>query len=100
MEIKDNQGRYEIELPAVLDLAVAPDLRDTLLDALSRDTGAEVVLKAAAVERVSTACVQVVLAAARGLAGAARRLEVERPSAAFASAFTLLGLEADLEALS
>jgi anti-anti-sigma regulatory factor len=97
MELKEGHGRLEVDLPAVLDLPLAADLRDTLLDALSRDIAADVVLKAALVERISTAAIQVILAAAAGFGMAARRLEVETPSQAFASAFAQLGLTAELE---
>lgn len=99
MEFKESNGRLEVELPPVIDLPVAAELRDSLLDALSRDTAAEVVLKAAAVERLSTAGVQVVLAAAEGFKGAARRLEVEAASDAFTGAFRHLGLASALDAL-
>jgi anti-anti-sigma regulatory factor len=99
MEIKEVNGRLEIDLPAVLDLPAAADLRDTLLDALARDSGAEVALKAAGVERVSTACVQVVLAAAAGFTAAARHIEIDAPSEAVLTTFRQLGLAADLEKL-
>lgn len=100
MEAKDNNGRLEIELPSLLDLPLASELRDTLLDALARDTGVELVMKGAAVERASTAAIQVVLAAATAYEGAARRLEIEAPSPALVAAFGHLGLSADLEKLT
>ncbi|MDO8608616.1 MAG: STAS domain-containing protein [Phaeospirillum sp.] len=99
MELKDNNGRLEIELPGVVDLSASAELRDTLLDALARDTAADVVLKADGVERMSTACVQVVLAAADGFKGAARRFEVEAPSSAVTETFAQLGLAANLQKL-
>jgi len=99
MELKEANGRLEIKLPGIVDLPVAGDLRDVLLDALARDTAAEVVLKAGAVERLSTAAVQVVLAAADGFKSAARHLEFDKPSSAVTEAFTQLGLAADLDKL-
>ncbi|OAN54058.1 hypothetical protein A6A04_12495 [Paramagnetospirillum marisnigri] len=75
------------------------ELRDILLDALARDSSADVVVKAGAVERLSTACVQVILVAADGFKAAARRLEVENPSSAFSDAFERLGLAPDLQKL-
>ncbi len=99
MELKDSNGRLEIELPGVVDLPTSAELRDILLDALARDTAADVVLKAAGVERMSTACVQVVLTAADGFKGAARRFEVDAPSNAVTETFTQLGLAADLQKL-
>lgn len=100
MELKENNGRLEIELPGVLDLPTASELRDILLDALSRDSAADVVLKGGAVERIATACIQVVLAAATGFRLAARQLEVENASEAMASAFRHLGLGDDLAKLN
>ncbi|MGE5503587.1 MAG: STAS domain-containing protein [Actinomycetota bacterium] len=100
MEIKEVNGRLEVDLPAVLDLPAAADLRDTLLDALARDSAAEVALKAGAVERLSTACVQVVLAAAAGFAAAARHIEIDGPSEAMVLTFRHLGLAAELEKLT
>lgn len=100
MEAKDNNGRLEIELPSLLDLPLAAELRDTLLDALARDTGADLVLKAGAVERASTAAIQVLLAARAAYAAAARRLEIETPSPALAAAFGHLGLGGDLDGMT
>lgn len=99
MDAKDNNGRLEIDLPPSLDLPMAAELRDTLLDALARDTGADLILKAAAVERASTAAIQVMLAAAAAYAGAARRLEIEGASEPLTAAFGHLGLAADLDKL-
>ena len=99
MELRDINGRLEIDLPGVLDLPTSAELRDILLDALARDSAADVVLKAAEVERLSTAGVQVVLAAAAGFKGAARRFEVEAPSRVVTETFNQLGLAADLQKL-
>jgi len=99
MELKDANGRLEIELPGMIDLPGSAELRDILLDALARDSAADVVLKAGGVERLSTACIQVVLAAANGFAGTARRLEVDSPSNAVTEAFAQLGLATDLQKL-
>jgi len=96
MEIELRGGRLEVRLPAVLDLAAANDLRDSLQDVLNRDDATEIILKAAGVERVSTACVQVILATAAAAKAAAHRLEVEAPSEQLSDAFRLLGLAADL----
>lgn len=97
MELKDINGRLEIVLPPALDLPAASELRDILLDALARDTAAELALDASEVERIATACVQVVLSAAHGFKGAARRLEIEHASEPFIAAFRHLGLAAELE---
>ena len=100
MELRDINGRLELLLPETLDLPAASELRDTLLDALARDTAAELTLDASGVGRIATASIQVILSAAQAFSGAARRLEVEKPSEAFGAAFRHLGLGAELEKLT
>lgn len=100
MESKDNNGRIEVILPAVLDFSAAGELRDLLLDALARDSSSDIVLMGVGVERLSTAAAQVILAGRGACRAAARRLEMETPSAALVSAFTALGLAADLHHLT
>jgi chemotaxis protein CheX len=100
MELRLDNGRLELELPTVLDLPVAAELRDLLIDAAARDTAADLVLFGAGVERVSTASIQVLLAGALALRGAARRLELDHPSEALTSAFHHLGLEAEFQTLT
>jgi len=99
MDAKDINGRLEIELPVSLDLPAAAELRDVLLDALAHDSGAEVVLKAVAVERASTAAVQVLLAGAAAFGGAARHLAIEGAGEPFAAVFRHLGLAAEFDKL-
>jgi chemotaxis protein CheX len=100
MDLKEKSGKLEVELPGSLDLVAAGELRDLLLDALARDTGADVSLMGEAVERMSTAAIQVVLAAASGFAAAARRMELDRPSDALAASFRHLGLAEDFDNLT
>jgi chemotaxis protein CheX len=100
MEMEVHDGRLVLRLPAVLDLPGSADLRDTLLDLLARDVAGDVVLKADAVERISTASVQVVLAAATAFRAAARRLEIEGASPAFIDSFRHLGVGAELDMIS
>ncbi|CAA7618174.1 STAS domain-containing protein [Magnetospirillum sp. UT-4] len=96
MKINDDNGRLVIDLPAVLDLPVASELRDLLLDLASRDTAAEIAVGGAGVERASTAAIQVLLAGAQALKAASRRLELEAPSEPLITAFRHLGLANDL----
>jgi len=100
METKESQGRVEIELPEIVDLLAAEELRDRLLDALGQDSEAEVALKADRVARLSTAAIQVILAAAPGFAGAARRFVLDRPAAPVVEAFGRLGLNEELQKLT
>lgn len=100
MELKEINGRLEVELPSALDLTGAGELRDLLLDALAKDSAAELVLKGGALERIATAAIQVILAAAPAFGTAARRLEIEDASPALATAFRQLGLGEDFDNLS
>ncbi|WP_291717071.1 STAS domain-containing protein [Magnetospirillum sp. 64-120] len=99
MEINEQNGRLVIELPAVLDLPVAAELRDLLIDAAARDTSQDVVLNFANLERISTAGIQVILSAASALRAVARRLVVESLGDTPVSAFRTLGLSAELTQL-
>lgn len=99
MEINEQNGRLVIELPAVLDLPVAAELRDLLIDAAARDTSQEVVLNFANLERISTAGIQVILSASSALRAVARRLVVESLGDTPVSAFRTLGLSAELTQL-
>lgn len=99
MELKENNGRLEVELPVVADLATAGELRDLLLDALARDTAADVVLHGQSVERIATAVIQVMLAGVPAFRTAARRLEIEDASQAMAASFRQLGLDEDFDNL-
>jgi len=99
MEINEQNGRLVIELPAVLDLPVAAELRDLLIDAAARDTSQDVVLNLANLERISTAGIQVILAGMPALRAAARRLVAENVGDATLSAFRTLGISAELTQL-
>jgi anti-anti-sigma regulatory factor len=99
MELKENNGRLEMELPGAVDLVGAGELRDLLLDALAKDSAADVVLKGAAVERIATAAIQVILAGVPAFRTAARQLEIEDASQAMAAAFRQLGLGEDFDNL-
>lgn len=100
MEIAEHNGRLVIDLPAVLDLPAAAELRDLLIDAAARDTAADVVLNFINVERLSTAATQVILAGAGALRLAARRMDAEAVPEAVTAAFHTLGLTAQLTQLT
>ena len=79
-------------LPQVLALTQAQNLRDTMAARLS--DGA-VVLDASAVERMSTPCAQVLLAAGRAADLAGSRFQIIDASEVFRTALADLGLEAE-----
>lgn len=83
-----------VRLPARLDLAVAAPLRQALRDLL--DTNTRVSIDAAAVERVATPCVQVLMAAAREARARGVGFAIGQPSPAFAEALADLGIGPDL----
>jgi len=74
----------QLQLPAVLDLAAAEGLLATL-----RETPVPAALDASAVEVLSAACIQIILAAL----AAQPSLGISNPSAAFVTAFADLALE-------
>ena len=78
-----------VTLGPVLDIRAAAPLRDGLQKALKR--GKPVVLDAAQVDRLSTPCIQVLLAA-----GKSGRIQLAQASDAFVAAFSDLGLFAAL----
>lgn len=100
MEIVEHNGRLLIDLPAVLGLPAAAELRDLLIDAAARDTAADIVLNFNNVERISTAAAQVILAGAAALRLAARRMDAEAVPEPVTAAFTTLGLTAQLNQLT
>jgi anti-anti-sigma regulatory factor len=85
-----------VELPAVADLTQAGPLKQRLEQALSSGTGLTV--DASAVQRVSSPCLQVLVAgvAAFAKAGGAA-LTISNPSEAFRETVSVLGLMNALE---
>lgn len=101
MKQPPERNGQKLVLPAIADLAAAEGLRDSLLAAVA--AGAEdddLILGAAGVERISTACIQVILSAQDSLAGSGRRIRLDQPSEAVRDAFDRLGLAADFKTLT
>ena len=84
-----------IDLDADLDLVAATALKEQLLEASGQ--GGAVTVDASSVERLTTPCAQVLVAAARSLAEQDRPFALKSPSEAFVSAFADLGLDAVLQ---
>jgi len=80
------------KLPQVLDLTQAQNLRDTMTALLS---DGPLLLNASAVERMSTPCPQVLLAAGRAADLAGSRFQIIDASEVFRTALADLGLEAE-----
>jgi anti-anti-sigma regulatory factor len=80
------------KLPQVLDLTEAQSLRDTMAARLS---DGPLVLDASAVERMSTPCAQVLLAAGRAADIAGSSFRIIDASEVFRTALADLGLQAE-----
>lgn len=91
----EEAGRVRLGLPGDLDLPMAQPLVDSLRHGLG--TSADVTVQADAVERVSTACVQALLAASRHAAESGQSFIIAKPSEALAEACDDLGLSAWLK---
>ena len=92
---RETDGNHMFTLPATLDLTTCPTLKTELLAALALGEGVEI--DASKVQRVTSPCFQVLVAAARDFAqagGPAMRLS--QPSDALSQAAALLALSAEL----
>jgi len=92
--VANGKKNSRITLGPVLDIRAAGPLRDGLQKALKR--GKPIVLDAAQVDRLSTPCIQVLLAAGKSVEAAAGRIVLTDASDAFVAAFSDLGLFANL----
>jgi chemotaxis protein CheX len=77
-------------LPQLLDLTVARSLRDDMMALLQNGA---IVLDAGAVERMSTPCAQVLLAAGRAAEAANSQFQIVNASDCFRAAIVDLGLQ-------
>ena len=83
------------QLGSRLDMRVAPPLKAALLRALSKRR--PLTLGATDVERMSTACVQLLVSAGKTFAASGIPFVIKAPSEAFCCAFSDLGLAPTLE---
>jgi chemotaxis protein CheX len=95
MDVARLGGAQELDapfqaLPPVLDLAYAERLQQSLQDVCTRES--PLVVNGQAVERVSTACLQVLIAAARAARMHDREFRLQSPSPALSAAIEDLGL--------
>ncbi|CAO3414712.1 STAS domain-containing protein [Azospirillum endophyticum] len=88
----EDDGRVRLGLPSDLDLPMAQPLLDSLRAAFK--ASADVTVQAEAVERISAACIQALVVAARDAAGRGAAFAVATPSEIFAEACGDLGLAA------
>jgi anti-anti-sigma regulatory factor len=89
--IASDHGVSRLSLGPVLGMREARPLRNAL--EVARAQGLPLVLDAQPVERVSTASVQLLVAFAAAMEQAGLQLRLSRPSQAFLTAFSDLGLD-------
>jgi anti-anti-sigma regulatory factor len=92
--VANGKKESRITFGPVLDIRTAGPLRDGLQKALKR--GKPVVIDAAQVDRLSTPCIQVLLAASKSAEAGGGRIVLAQASDAFVAAFGDLGLFASL----
>lgn len=97
IEKPDNQEPGNV-LPAMLSINAAAELRKDLLHLL--DGSGSIEVDASEVERITTPCIQVILAMEKSAASAGRKFRVIAPSEAFSDAFKTLGLSSYLQSWS
>ena len=85
-------GREPHALPQILDLTEAQNLRDSMIRASAEHS---IVLDASGVERMSTPCIQVLLAAGRAAEISRKPFKIVNASDVFRSAIDDLGLHAE-----
>jgi chemotaxis protein CheX len=86
-----DNGVCRLSLNPVLGMREAQPLKDALQEALSK--GLPLILDAHSIERLSTACAQILLAFAAAMEQAGLPFRLSRPSATFLAAFSALGLD-------
>lgn len=90
ISVTEDGGRTHIVLPGTLDTAVATSLKDAFAEAVASERA--VVVDASAVARLSTACIQVLIAGGKAVREAGKEFVVAKPSEALIGAFDDMGL--------
>lgn len=80
----------KVTLPAILDLTKAAALKDCVLSAMAE--GTQVTIDAGALQRITTPCLQVFVAAARDLQNEGGALQIVNAPDALTHATEILGL--------
>lgn len=83
-----------LELTPILDIRVSEEFRESFVAAISFQK--KIVIDASGVERMSTPCVQVILAARKAIEEAGLECALYQPSEVFVDAFNELGLFPEL----
>jgi anti-anti-sigma regulatory factor len=91
-----SKAKKPIALPAIIDLDSLDGIRDGLIDAIEEGS---VTVTAAAVERVSTNALFMLISAAEAARRNHYEFAIEQPSAALTSAIERLGLDAQFSGM-
>ena len=89
-KLTTRKGKSRLKLGCILDIRAAEPLKGVLQKA--RDKGHPLIIEAGSVERLTTPCIQVLLAAAEALKEAGISFTLSKPSEAFVDSFNELGL--------
>lgn len=89
-EIATTEAGRRLELAPVLDILTAEPLREILKESVV--IGGRLDIDAGRVERMSTPCIQVIIAGTQALAAKGVEFKVVKPTEAFMNAFYELGL--------
>jgi len=95
MPDKSAIGRLEITLSRELDLLAAEGLKNDLVRLLQQD--GDLVIKGDEVERVSTPCIEILVAAAAAFNDGGRGFELQSPSPSLCDSFEAVGLADRIE---
>lgn len=90
LKLESSDDASRLDLPPVMDIAVAGELHGALRQAAER--GMPLTINAESVERMSTPCAQVLLAAANTMTRSNMAFTLASPSDGFIEAFSDLGL--------
>jgi chemotaxis protein CheX len=96
VRVKTHGGTTTITLPAALDATAAAELLSAMRKAVLR--GRPLAIDCSDVTRLSTPCVQILLASEKALAAVDQTMAVSACSEEFAAAMNDFGLEEKLEA--
>ncbi len=88
--LNTNGDGAQLTLPAVLDLCAAEPLKAAFEEALGG--GRPLTVDAESVERLSTPCIQILIAAEAGAKAAEQPFKLAKPSDAFIDTFSDLGV--------
>jgi len=95
MAKKEATNQQTYALPQALDLLAAQSLKEKLLELFDQE--GDLVIDGSNVERITTPCVEVLVAANSAYSQVERAFQIDNPSEYLTEAFVTLGLGNDFE---